>query len=79
MLENPMVSGYGFRTQAVGRPFFTGLVEPNEPELEEVTCSECNTELIKEEAHESLLWEDDYICDHRECIDSHYNGQYSTI
>lgn len=81
MLENPMVSGYGCNYSTDGRLFFKGFEEDwvHEVEEESVKCEECGEELHPEEAHESLIWEDTYICNEKKCIDSHYTGETENV
>lgn len=44
-----------------------------------VKCCICGYELEIEEAIDSELWEDTYLCDNRSCHDIHYQGWFESM
>jgi hypothetical protein len=73
-VENPMVSGYGFekynRKSELTR--FFEEINPIVEYVEPIKCYVCGCELLEEEAIESELYEDEYLCGDEICINHYY-------
>lgn len=68
-VENPMVLGKFEHNRRVMDWDFD-----YENEDHEVRCAVCGSLQYKEEAAESQMWEDKWICDEKDCIEKHHIG-----
>lgn len=70
-VENPMVNDSYWKRQ---HNLEVLDYDHFENEDDEVRCEVCGALQFKEEAAASQIWEDQYICDEKACIEKHHVG-----
>lgn len=71
-VENPMVVDrlWYWNEKTIADDCFSNVMDDEEM----VKCYICGEELFEEEANDSEIWEDTFLCDSRSCHDIHYQG-----
>ncbi|PFP29372.1 hypothetical protein COJ96_10735 [Bacillus sp. AFS073361] len=73
-IENPMVIDRLWHN-TVSDDYFADVLDLDE----NVNCCICGEENYKEEANESEIWEDTYLCDSGHCHNIHYQGWSESV
>ena len=69
-VENPMVIDSLWRNRTINDDYFADVIDWED----EIDCCECGHKWFKEDAAESQIWEDTWICDDKECVEKHHTG-----
>jgi hypothetical protein len=72
-IENPMVVDrlWVWKERTTDDDYFSDVFDD---EVEEVECCICKEKMDREDASDSEIWEDTWLCDSRGCHNVHYQG-----